>query len=167
MVKLFRTAKKLKRTGTSPDERTESLREIHALQYRYAWSLDDAFDLDGFVDCFTADATWVSVGFGASLEGASEIREYFQRMKESTIQCIHYITQPHVDLAPDAKTASSRAYLLAIHTTVDDNGQHSTKFLNSFYLSDFVKVDDRWLFGKVMVRRRGAMEAPGWSYSES
>lgn len=124
--------------------------EISELCARYAWTLDTG-DVDGFADCFTADAVMMEQVFDDPDEwiGRDAIRRCAEHYKNvpNFPGRQHHIGQ----LILDGNTESCSARSYAFVTECQGNPPYLLRFAG-YYEDKLVKQNGRWYFQERLVR---------------
>jgi hypothetical protein len=134
-------------------------REITRRVYEYAYGIDTrdwALYRSIFCDRITTDFTSYSGGTGPNEMRADDWvagrRPLFTGLDASQ----HSMSNPVVDLAPDASTARCRMYMQAAHFLVDDPEPEFT--IGGYYDDHLVRTDTGWCIDAVTLTvwwRRG------------
>jgi hypothetical protein len=124
--------------------------EIHELLARYAWSFDTG-DIDGFVGCFTHDATlcedvFEEVDRWSGRDAIRSMAEFFFSLPGFAGRQ-HHVSQVLID--GNADRCKVRAFCFVIEPRLDE--PCAVPFAG-YYDDVVVKVDGRWLFEERLVR---------------
>jgi hypothetical protein len=135
--------------NTSPPD-TENKVAIHELLARYAWSLDTG-DIEGFVACFTEDATLCEDAFDEPdlWVGKNAIREMasFFSTRPSFPGRQHHVT--NVLIEGNAQQCSVRAFCFV--TDCKNEPPYLIRFCG-YYEDIVVKRNGEWLFKQRLIR---------------
>jgi uncharacterized protein (TIGR02246 family) len=124
--------------------------EIHELLARYAWSFDTG-DLDGFLSCFTEDATFTEDVFEEVDRFVG--REAIRGMAERFFTIPHFPGRQHhasqILVEGDAEQCRVRAFCIVVEPRPD---QPCAVVFAGHYDDVVVQVDGRWLFKQRLIR---------------
>ncbi|HUD90498.1 nuclear transport factor 2 family protein [Sphingobium sp.] len=121
---------------------------IQELAYQYAHYID-SFDPDNWAQIFTPDAILDETAFfpDALFIGRGAIRAYGEKISRNVDQLVHLITNHIIsDLTP----GTARGTAVAIVQTMRKTGEHLRFYVK--YEDEYVKVGDRWLIAKKLLR---------------
>jgi ketosteroid isomerase-like protein len=140
--------------------RIEAADEIRRLKAHYCDLCDEGYDPAALTALFTDDAVWDGGDLGR-FDGRDAIRRFFTRMPSVLSFAIHHVTNPVVEVADDAATATGRWYLLQAATLIAGN---QAVWIAGRYADRFRRVDDTWRFEHVEIRTRFFTPyASGWA----
>ena len=125
----------------------QRLADLHAIQQLAAIYpiLVDSHELDGLVDLFTDDATFMRAG--AVHSGRDELREFYDQIMNTYSLTVHSVHQHVIDLALGANTAVG---VQMGHGEVAVEGQ---RMLAAYRYDDqYRRVEGRWLFARRQMR---------------
>ena len=130
-------------TAAAELDRLNSHESIRLLTARYCWALD-TLDRDMLADVFTNDST-ASLGRGLQT-GFEEIWQVIHGALSGLDGSQHLIGSQIIEVADDAKTASSRCYFHAQHVRAGALGG-SQFIVAGRYEDNVVRVNDVWRIG--------------------
>jgi hypothetical protein len=112
---------------------------IQNLNNHYAYYID-TFDIESWVNCFTADATFdeSDFGFGAHV-GSDQIRAYGNKLKDE-VQILVHIMANHIVKPASADVARGTAF--AIVEVLYGNGDHFR--MHCTYHDEYQRVGTDW-----------------------
>jgi hypothetical protein len=144
--------------------RLEAAEAIRNLKARYCELCDSGYRADELATLFTDDATWDG---GSSLgvhEGRAAIRQFFNTMPSIVSFAIHHVTNPRIEVAADANTATG--HWLLLQTATDSNTRRAFWYAAT-YEDEYVRLGADWRFRRVVLSPR--FLAPydrGWAAAE-
>lgn len=142
----------------------EAEQAIIALQHRYAWAIDNpaGLDPDAVAACFTSDGEWRSSAYGRTCRGPDEIRDFFTDLRRTVVGSMHNTGQFTIELAPDLRSASYRAYLYCLVLAPGDAIDRAplATFVATMYFNRCRLVEGLWRFTVVDAFRQYSI-APG------
>lgn len=133
----------------------EGEREIANLMGTYARLVDTGPDADAIADLFTEDGVYESFGHlgddnrrQAPMQGREAIRATFQALPQMMSWAVHYLANPEIRVAPDARTGEGRwlAYELA---NVEREDGRLPLVMAAQYHNDFVRTPDGWRIQRI------------------
>lgn len=147
--------------------RLEARADIADLVARYAHGADRKNDPAIMGPLFADDAVWTAEGFG-TLRGRETIASSLAAVAaERVTWSIHYMVSPHVELAPDLKTARCHWYLWEPCTMAGEglganDGAEADTWLGGWYHSELAATDAGWRFTRVelVIRLQGEAQPP-------
>ena len=130
--------------------RVEATEEVRLLKARYCDLCDDGYIADELCALFTADGVWDGGEMGI-FEGQQALHDFFTNMPNVMSFAIHHVTNAAVEVAPDARTARGRWYLMQTATLKSSD---EAVWLAARYDDQIVWTDDGWKFERVELRSR-------------
>lgn len=129
----------------------EAAEAIRNLKARYCELCDDGYPADALTELFAPDATWDGGALLGAHHGHAAIRQFFEAMPASLSFAIHHVTNPRIEVAPDAATARGHWLLLQ---TATDAGSGQAVWFAATYEDDYVRIGDGWRFQHVRLSTR-------------
>ena len=131
--------------------RLEAAEQIRNLKARYCRLCDKdragGRDPEAIAALFTADGIW-DAGPGRRFHGRTEIAQFFASIPAVMGFALHHVTNPDIEVAPDAMSATGHWYLLQPATLSDGN---RAVWIFGRYEDSYVRVGSDWLFDHVRV----------------
>lgn len=121
----------------------EDIEAIKKLKARYCGAADGRSE-DGFVGCFSEDATWDGGNFGR-YEGREAIRGFFRSIPDALSFAVHYVMNPQIEVNGDR--ATGRWYLLEPCTMLE--GGEQAAWGSASYDEEYVKEGGEWKIAKL------------------
>jgi hypothetical protein len=145
--------------------RLEAAEAIRNLKARYCELCDAGYRAEELAELFVEDATWDGGTALGRHEGRAAIRRFFEGMPSMISFAIHHVTNPRIDVAADAASATARWLLLQAAT--DATGDQAMWFAAA-YEDEYVRVDGNWRFTRVALSTRFlAPYERGWGTSRT
>ncbi|MGY1745022.1 nuclear transport factor 2 family protein [Blastococcus sp. SYSU D00695] len=131
--------------------RLEAAEAIRNLKARYCELCDSGYPADPLAALFTQDAVWDGGEVLGVHHGREAIGRFFSTMPSTLSFAIHHVTNPRIEVAADADSATGHWLLLQAAT--DPTGQHAM-WLAGTYEDEYVRSGDEWLFRRVTLSTR-------------
>lgn len=147
--------------------RLEARADISDLVARYAHGADRKNDPAILGPLFAEDAVWTAEGFGELVGRDAIARGLAAVAAERVTWSIHYMVSPHIELAPDLRTARCHWYLWEPCTLGGEglgagDGPAADTWLGGWYHSELAATGAGWQFTRVelVVRMQGEAQPP-------
>jgi len=127
--------------------RLEAAESIRSLKAHYCDLCDAGYNSDELGALFTDDATWDGGDLG-TFEGVEAIKRFFGHMPKVLSLAIHHVTNPAIDVADDALSATGTWYLLQPATLATTD---QAVWIDGRYQDEFVKIDNVWRFSRIRI----------------
>jgi hypothetical protein len=131
--------------------RLEAAEAIRNLKARYCELCDTGYQAAPLAALFTPDAVWDGGEALGVHHGREAIGRFFVAMPSTLSFAIHHVTNPRIEVAADA--ASATGHWLLLQTATDPTGRQAMWFAAT-YEDEYVRTGEDWLFSRVTLSTR-------------